>query len=200
VIQFRDAELIAPGQYRLRGLLRGQAGTESAMAAGAAADARFVLINAAIAELGLGESERGLPRVWAYGPARKPMDDPSYAQATKTFAGVGLRPLSPVHLRAARGPGGDITLSWIRRTRLGGDAWDGADVPLAEESEAYVVEILSGGEVVRQLAAVAPGAIYDAAMQAADFGTTDFSTLTIRVAQRSASFGRGAAREATLHV
>ncbi len=200
VIQFREADLIAPGTYALRGLLRGQAGTEAAMNAGAEADARFVLLNGAIAELGLSEAERGLPRIWAYGPQAKPMDDASYGQATKTFAGVGLRPLSPVHLRATRDESGDITLQWIRRTRQGGDSWESSEVPLAEEEERYTIDILAGATVLRSLEAVTPSVIYDAAAQVADFGTTDFSTLTIRVAQMSRSFGRGTQREAILHV
>lgn len=200
VIQFRDAELVAPGAYVLRGLLRGQAGTEAAMKAGAEADARFVLLNGAIAELGLSEAERGLPRVWAYGPQAMPMDDASYTQVTKSFAGVGLRPLSPVHLSATRAAGGDITLRWIRRTRQGGDSWESVEVPLAEDEERYAIDIMAGATVLRSLETVTPMLTYDAAAQTTDFGTTDFSMLTIRVAQLSRSFGRGTEREAILHV
>lgn len=200
VIQFRDADLIAPDTYALRGLLRGQAGTEAAMVAGAEVDARFILLNGAIAELGLSEAERGLPRIWAYGPQSKPMDDASYVQVTKSFAGIGLRPLSPVHLRATRDGSSDITLTWVRRTRQGGDSWESSEVPLAEEDEHYAIDIMSGATVLRSLEATSPSVIYDAAAQMVDFGTTDFSTLTIRVAQMSRSFGRGMQREAILHV
>ncbi|MCE9650566.1 MAG: glycoside hydrolase/phage tail family protein [Parvibaculum sp.] len=200
VIQFREAELVAPDTYELRGLLRGQAGTEGAMRVSLAEGARFALLDGAAGELELGESERGLPRIWAYGPSKKPMDDASYARETRTFAGVNLRPLSPVHLRAARGPGGDIALSWIRRTRLDGDGWEGIDVPLAEEVEAYEVDILSGASALRTLAVAATAATYTAAAQTADFGGTTFTTLTVRVSQVSRAFGRGTAREATLHV
>lgn len=200
IIQFCEAELVAPNAYELRGLLRGQAGTEAAMAMGAAVDARFVLINVAISELGLSEAERGLARVWAYGPSRKPMDDAAYAQETQTFNGVGLRPLSPVHLRGARGADGDIALRWIRRTRLGGDNWESAEVPLAEEDERYGLDIMSGDTVVRSVEVSAASFTYDAAAQVMDFGNTSFATLTIRVAQLSRSFGRGKAREATLNV
>ena len=200
VIQFTDAELVSPDTYELRGLLRGQAGTETAMQAGADVGARFVLLDNAIAELGLSEAERGLARVWAYGPAPKPMDDESFTQVTKTFSGVGLRPLSPVHLRAKRNEDGDIALDWIRRTRMGGDNWESLDVPLAEETEFYEVDILSGGTVLRRLNATTTQATYDSAMQFADFGSADFSTLAFRVAQVSRSFGRGTAREAIRHV
>ncbi|HUD53507.1 baseplate multidomain protein megatron [Parvibaculum sp.] len=200
VIQFREAELVASATYELRGLLRGQAGTEAAMRAPLAAGARFVLIDGAVAEMGLSENERGLARSWAYGPASLPIDDESYARETRAFAGVGLRPLSPVHPRAARGAGGDIELSWVRRTRIGGDSWEGTDVPLGEEEERYALDILSGGVAVRTFDVTAPAASYTAAMQTADFGSASFATLDIRVAQVSRAFGRGTAREATLHV
>ncbi|MEQ8826264.1 MAG: phage tail protein, partial [Parvibaculum sp.] len=75
VIQYREAELVAPDTYVLRGLLRGQAGTEAAMRAPLAPGARFVLLDDAAAELGLGEAERGLERLWVYGPAPLPHDD-----------------------------------------------------------------------------------------------------------------------------
>jgi hypothetical protein len=200
VIQFREALLVAPSTYVLSGLLRGQAGTEGAMRTPLDVGARLVLLDGAVAELGLGEAERGLPRLWAYGPAPKPLDDAAYIRETRSFAGIGLRPFSPVHIRGARVTGGDIALGWTRRTRTGGDGWEGMDVPLGEEMEAYEIDILSGSDVIRTLSASAPAATYAAAQQIADFGTTSFTTLTVRVSQLSRAFGRGQAREATLHV
>lgn len=200
VIQFLNAVLVASQTYELTGLLRGQAGTEAAMRTPLGPGARFVLLDGAISELGLSDAERGLARIWAYGPSVKPFDDQSYVRETKVFAGIGLRPLSPVHLRGARLAGGDIALSWTRRTRIGGDSWEGAEVPLGEEEERYEVDILSGGTAIRILSTTTPAAIYTAAMQSADFGTTGFATLDVRVAQVSRGFGRGTAREATLHV
>ncbi|MGV8996409.1 MAG: baseplate multidomain protein megatron [Parvibaculaceae bacterium] len=197
VLQFCQAVLVAPQTYELRGLLRGQAGTEAAMGAGIGA--RFVLLDSAVAELGLSESERGLPRQWAYGPQRKALDDPGFAEVTKTFAGVGLRPLSPVHLKASR-DGDDIHMTWVRRTRIGGDSWESDEVPLGEEDERYALDILVSGEVRRSVVTTSSVFTYDAAMQATDFGTTDFSALAISVAQMSRVFGRGTAREETLHV
>ena len=200
VIQFRSAPLDAPDTFVLSGLLRGQAGSESAMRAPLAPGARFVLLDAAVAELGISDAERGLPRIWAYGPAPLPLDDETYATATRSFDGIGLRPLSPVHLHARRGPGGDIELGWIRRTRIGGDNWAGLDVPLGEESEHYEVEIRDGSTVKRVIATDGPHAIYSVADQVADFGSATFPTLDVAVRQLSASFGHGAGRSATLHL
>ncbi|MEN6541993.1 glycoside hydrolase/phage tail family protein [Parvibaculum sp.] len=200
VIQFRGAALISAGTYELSGLLRGQAGTEAAMRSSLAAGARFMLIDGAVNEIGLGDNERGLERIWAWGPASKPIDDASYASAAQVFQGVGLRPLSPVHLRARREASGDIAIGWTRRTRVNGDGWLGVDVPLGEEEERYALDILSGGSVVRSFDVTSAALSYSSAMQIEDFGSATFATLNFRVAQISRAFGRGTAREATLHV
>ena len=46
-------------------------------------------------------------------------------------------PYSPVHVSAVRDSSGNISLTWVRRTRIGGDWQDRVDVPLGEENEAY---------------------------------------------------------------
>lgn len=200
VIQFRDAILQGDGRYELSGLLRGQAGSEGEMADMLASDARFVLLNGAISEIGMSETERGLARDWRWGPAALAYDDASYQAATLSFEGIGLRPLSPVHPKAQRDAGGDITLSWIRRTRLNGDSWAGTDVPLGEESEAYEVEIRDGATIKRLLTSTMPSVSYSAAAQVADFGSSSFTSLDITIYQISRSYGRGTGRSATLNV
>ena len=90
--------------------------------------------------------------------------------AAHTFQGLGLKPLSPVHVRASRA-GGDVTIGWIRRTRIGGDSWETPEVPLSEDFESYEVDVLDGADVVRTLTASAPSVVYTAAAQAADFGS-----------------------------
>ena len=95
---------------------------------------------------------------------------------------------------------GDIALTWMRRTRLGGDSWVGLDVPLNEEVEAYEIDVLGGADVKRTLSVSVTSATYTSADQIADFGSDDFPTLTLRIAQLSQAFGRGTEREATLHV
>src|SRR3546814_13454149 len=59
VLQFRDAVLGGDGVWTLSKLLRGQGGTEKQAAAAAAANARFVLLNAAVIQPALPLDLRG---------------------------------------------------------------------------------------------------------------------------------------------
>jgi hypothetical protein len=196
VLQFQSAVLTAPSTYELSLLLRGQAGTEGAMRTPVAAGARFVLLDGALARVDMGPDEIGLDYTWRCGPASRNIGDPSYLETTHAFGGLGLRPLSPVHIRGARS-GGDLAVSWVRRTRIGGDSWDSADVPLAEETERYEVDILDGSDVVRTLTSAAPSLTYSAAEQITDFGAPQAS-IALRVYQTSAVFGRGSPHAVTL--
>ncbi len=194
VLQFETATLVAPSTYALSGLLRGQAGTERAMRATIPTGTRFVLLDAALTPVPLTSSDLGLPLNWRYGPASLDLGDATYASATHAFQAVGLRPLSPVHIRGRR-TGGDIAISWIRRTRSGGDNWSSPEVPLAEAEERYEIDILTGSTVVRTLSASTPSVVYSAAEQIADFGTPQAS-VSLRIAQTSLAYGRGTARDA----
>jgi hypothetical protein len=197
VLQFQTADLVAPATYELSLFLRGQAGTEGAMRAPLAAGARIVLIDAAVTRVDMSADDVGLAFNWKVGPARRAIGDASYADATHAFAGVGLRPLSPVHVRGARDTGGDLNLTWIRRTRIDGDSWDTVEVPLGEDAERYEVDILSGASVVRTLACATPAVTYTAADQTADFGAPPTSC-AVRVHQLGATYGRGAPAAATV--
>jgi hypothetical protein len=198
IVQFATATLTAPGEWTLTRLLRGQQGSEGAMRAPAAAGARVVLLDSTLRQLDLEQNEATLPFHYAWGPPGKALADPSWQTAERQFAAIGLRPLSPVHL-AATWQGSDLLLAWTRRTRVGGDAWDQSDVPLAEESERYEIDILgASGLVVRTLTTTAPTATYTAAQIAADFPSGLPSPFHFAVAQLSAAFGPGTAAAAAV--
>jgi hypothetical protein len=124
--------------------------------------------------------------------------DPTAVALTATPQSTALRPPAPVHLRARRG-GAGVTLSWVRRTRRDGDSWSAAEAPLGEDSEAYAIDILAGGAVVRSLTATVPSVLYAAADELSDFGSPQ-ANLVVRVAQLSAIVGRGFSAESTLSV
>ena len=102
------------------------------------------------------------------------------------FAGVGLRPYAPTHLRATP-MGGDLALSWVRRTRVDGDGWEAVEVPLGETSEGYLLRIVEGGAIRREVVLGSPAFTYSAMMRAEDV-TAGFE---IQVAQLSGVFGPG---------
>ena len=194
IIQFLNAQLIGEKTYELSGLLRAQAGSDEAMAGGASAGARFVLLDSALGRIDMTVDEIDLPYSWRWGPANRDIGDASYGTVQHAFSGVGLRPLSPVHLRGTRNGAGDVQMSWLRRTRTGGDGWAQVEVPLGEQEERYEVDVLAatGGMVLRTLSATTPAVSYSAADQIADFGSVQAS-INVQVYQISASVGRGSA-------
>ncbi len=189
VFQYAAATLVAPSTYELSGLLRGQAGTGHAMRSPLASGARFVALTVEVEAIPLTVDELHLPLSWRFGPSARAIGDVSYQDRQHAFSGIGLRPLSPVHVKGRRSAG-DLIITWIRRTRLGGDNWEAAEVPLAEESERYEVDIMSGTTAVRTLSANEPSVVYSAAEQIADFGATQ-PACTVIVFQLGAVFGRG---------
>lgn len=197
MLQFRDAELTGRATYDLSVLLRGQAGSEGAMRDPLGAGARFVLLDSAVAQVDMTADEIALDFNWKFGPASRDISHSSYQDRVRGFTGLGLKPLSPVHIRA-RAIGNDLEISWIRRTRVGGDSWETTEVPLGEETEAYEVDILDGSGVKRTLATPVAKVVYSEADQIADWGVPP-SALSLRVQQLSASHGRGHPKEMTVH-
>jgi hypothetical protein len=197
ILQFANAELVDGQTWRLSRLLRGQAGSEFAMAYPLPAGAPFVVLGAHMVPIAAGLDALARPMQLRIVASGRNHDDPAAVALTVTPGDTALLPLSPVHV-AARRAGDGIHISWIRRTRIDGDGW-GIEVPLGEESEAYALDILSGGAVVRTIACVTPQALYAAADELADFGTVQTS-LHVRVAQISATVGAGHAAEVTLVV
>jgi GTA TIM-barrel-like domain/Putative phage tail protein len=196
VIQFSNAELSAERTYSLSRLLRGQAGTEHAMGAPLPAGAPFVLLDQHLVTVasGLDALERTLElRVVM---ADRDHGDPATLALATTPSGTALKPLAPVHFKAMRS-GSGVTFSWIRRTRIEGDTWVG-EVPLGEDSEQYALDIISGAAVVRTLTSATPSVLYPSAAELSDFGAAQAS-LHVRVAQISATVGRGFSSEATLN-
>ncbi|HVX37097.1 MAG TPA: glycoside hydrolase/phage tail family protein [Hyphomicrobium sp.] len=196
VIQFLTATLVDAQTYELAGLLRGQFGTESAMHDAVAAGAPFVLLDGAVTRVPLQESELKLPLNWRYGPGNRDIGDDSYATTSFAYQGLGRRPLSPVHVRGVRASG-DLNISWIRRTRSGGDNWELPEVPLGEDAETYEIDILDGAAVKRTISASTPGVVYAGADQIADFGSVQ-SVVSVKVYQTNTLFGRGAPRTAVV--
>jgi hypothetical protein len=191
LIQFETAEEYLPDQWRLSGLLRGQLGTTDAMAAGAQADADFVLMDDTVRPAGLLPAECGLPLFWRVGPSGYDISADNFAQRTETGGVRASVPLAPVHVRGKKSTGGDFSISWTRRGRIDADNWLATEIPLGEESETYRIEIApAGGSVKRTATSSTASWLYAAAQIAADFSPVP-QQIDVTVSQLSATVGWG---------
>ncbi len=195
ILQFAGATLVAPSTYEISMRLRGQLGTDGVMPALWPAGSTVVLLNAALGQIGLPQAARGLVRYYRVGGATRGYDSPEVVAYSGVFQGVGLRPYSVCHLRAKGSLGQNMPVSWIRRTRVDGDTWVSTEVPLGEENESYRLQVLTGATLHREVVVLSADWTYTAAMQAAD-GVGAGSR--IEVAQLSASYGAGPARQVML--
>ncbi len=190
LVQFAEAEMLAPRRFRLSGLLRGRRATEAAVV-GHILGERFVLLDqAGLLPVDLPADSIGrtvLVRAEGSGDAES-------GTAACRVGGKAVLPLSPVHLRLWR-IGDDIAANWVRRSRAGFGWSDFIDAPIAEANEAYRIEIWCDGVRVRTAASALPGYLYLASDRVAD-GCA--GVIEVRVSQLSALAGPGEAAAASL--
>ena len=192
LIQFQTATPISPGVYALSDLLRGQAGSDPAMRAGAASGSAFVLLDGDPVRLKIALSERNLPLVVRAAPSGGPAGGLAMGEEDFTWTGMFYRPFAPCHASVQTLGDGTLRFGWIRRARIGGDPWDAAQPPLSEASELYQLDIFKAGSIVRSLTVSAPMADYLPAEQASDFPDGVARPLQVQVRQISDVFGPGA--------
>ena len=198
VLQFAQAEIIGPNRWRLSRLLRGQAGSEQQALAGAAAGSFVVVlpngIDSARAPVAVRVSQNlfGGDYHWQGGPAKGDPEGVTFTSKNFTPTGRNLRPLSPVHLRVHR-LAGLRKISWLRRTRLGGDRWEGEDVPLGEAFESYRVNVYGADQLVRQVTVNQPEWLYRDDLYERDLAGAGPSAqgLSVSVSQHSDIIGQG---------
>jgi hypothetical protein len=194
VIQFGAATLIGPNKYRLSRLTRGRRGTEWAMT-GHTSGERFVMLSSVV-NVPLPLTELNAPRRYKVVPNDTDIADIAYTSFT--WSGEVLRPFSPVQAKASRDGGQNITLTWIRRSRLGQELPSGADIPLGEVTELYSIDVLtSGGSLKRTLVSTTPEVTYTATDQTTDFGSPQAS-VRFGIYQISNQVGRGRVLDVTL--
>lgn len=188
IVQFRTAiATTTPGRYEITGLLRGQRGTEFAAGLHVGGELFVMLQQGPLKRANFGLADVGQER--AYKAVSLLTSEADADAILWTNSGVGMRPYSPEALELTGDTGGDLALTWTRRSRIGGDT---EPPPLGEDTEAYRVKIIAadGHTVVRTVDVAAPTFTYTLAMQTADFGGA-VSDLKWQVAQVSAQYGPG---------
>jgi len=195
LLGFAEAELVAPGRYRLSRLLRGLEGTGPAM--GPAGAGRQVLLpDARCVTLPVEPHWLGETRDFRIYAGSGDLTGTSLAATADP--GPAL-PLPPVHLRARRGENGDVAISFVRCSRADGDGWGVAEAPLDFTPEQYRLSVFEGAAEKRSVLLSAPAWTYGAGEQAADFGVLP-DAFGVTVAQISPVLGAGFAAKGEFHV
>ncbi|MDS4014576.1 MAG: hypothetical protein RKP46_09495 [Candidatus Accumulibacter sp.] len=174
-----------------RDLLRGRFGTEWASGLHAAGDSLVLLDTTDVAAIAMSAGSIGLSYLYPGITVNRDLGTDS--NRAFTYRGVNLKPLSPIALTGNRDNGNAWALSWIRRTRDGGEWRDFVDASLGEATEAYAIDVYADGSfavVKRTITASSPSCVYPSADQVADFGANQ-STLYLELIQISAAVGRG---------
>jgi hypothetical protein len=198
IISFGQADLLATGQWRLSRFIRGLAGSEDKASVTKPAGSQIIILDGAVTELVQTNDYLNRKVIYRVSAEGRDHADAHAVQFEATAQPIALMPLSPVHIKAKRTISG-VQLSWIRRTRFGGDSWEIAEVPLNEESENYLVEILKGALVKRSYSVTSPSAFYPTADEIADFGAPQ-TNLSLRIHQTSAVVGPSFANESQIQI
>lgn len=205
LFQFRDAQLLSEDRWLVSHRLRGQAGSDGIMPAVWPAGSLVVLLDGAPSQIPLSAAQRRIERHYRIGQANRSYDDAVFVHQVQAFEGNGLRPYRPAHLKttvlvgemnasdsdaAASMPTlmADLMISWVRRTRIDGDDWEGFEVPLGEDKETYIVRVQQGDTIVRETQTAVAQWTYSALNRFLDGISGPFQ---IAVAQVSERFGPG---------
>lgn len=191
LIQFRKAVLTGTSTVTVSGLLRGRRGTEP-YATGHTDGETVVLLSTASTQL-LSNARTDINAAMDYVAPTIGQLFESATGFTFTPTGEDLKPYSPAQVDiAVPGTPDGVDISWLRRTRIGGEMVDDMDVPLSEQSENYEVDILDGpgGTVLRTLMTSTESVNYSDADITTDFGSLP-AILDVVVYQISDAVGRG---------
>jgi hypothetical protein len=195
VLQFATVTPLGGDSYRLSDLLRGKRGTDAFWSTHGASETVVFLENSgATVRIEVGENLVNKTIKLKAVTAGQSTDD--VTPQSLLITGDEYKCYSGSALEGTRS-GGDLTISWVRRTRSGGAWADFIDVDLAETAEAYEIDVYSGVSVVRTITGLtSPTTVYTAADQTTDFGSPQ-TAVAVKVYQLG-RYGRGYALEGTI--
>jgi hypothetical protein len=195
LVNFTTATLEGDGTYTLSGFKRGRRGTEWATDAHATRDVFLLLSHVATAARGLSDvgTDMNFKAVTSGRTATS-----AFPISLAPFTGASLKPYAPCHLVAVKESNGDWTLSWVRRTRVGGAWTSGTTIPLGEVSEEYHLTVGDGASSDTKTVTSATTYLWSVAEQTTDTGAEVMAgDLAWAVAQISDAVGDGFLAEAT---
>lgn len=191
ILQFRDVVDLGGNQYSLSHLLRGRLGTEPFMNSHAIGET-LVLLDAASVGRGVeNTTDLNVQRYWKIVGAGLTLFGGPVTPFVNT--GISQKPYQPVHITGSRDGSDNLTISWVRRTRIGGEWLDFIEVPLGEIDELYEVDILTGAGTVTASSpheSTSESVVYSIGDQTSDFGGAQ-NPVAVNVYQISNVVGRG---------
>jgi hypothetical protein len=195
LIQFATVTPLGGSSYRLSRLLRGRRGTDVYMGTHGASE-NFILIQSGpVSRQGVDESlvsKTVLLKAVTSGQSLG-----AVSPVSLTISGDEFKCYTPCDLAGTRNMSNDLTLTWNRRTRSGGELKDFVDADMPEASELYQVDIMSGVTILRSITGItSPTTTYTAVQQLAD-GLTPGNPVTFQVAEVG-RYGLGYEQTATV--
>lgn len=189
IFQFQDAVLVAPGVYEISTRIRGRFGTENNILFKWPIGSFVVILDASIRRVPFDVEMRNVERHYRIGSLDEGVESDDLIHDIVAFKGLGLRPYTVAHPKLEKLSDGSHFFSWIRRARVGGDSWEGYDVPLQEENELYSFSVISSEEVtIRNCIVERPSFTYLPSLRVEDaIGDTYF----VEISQISLQFGAG---------
>lgn len=196
LIQWQYATLEGNGTYTLSRLIRGRLGSDWACGSHAVGEDFVFLDTDKLVFVPLSIDHLNQRTQFKYTSVGMPVSTFRIREFNIRFR--NLRPLSPQHVAGERDESGNLDITWIRRTRFGGEWQDGQDVILGEISEQYELDIYNGSTIVRTISGlIVPSYTYTAADQTTDFGSLQ-AAVDVDVYQISNTIGRGFGTLATV--
>jgi hypothetical protein len=142
VLQAGTITSLGGGSYRLAHLIRGARGTDAHWGEHRTGERFAILEGGQIARVELGEDLRGKAVLLkAVGQGQAVAD---VTGAAVFVSGDEYRCYSPWDPEGLRDGGNNLTITWLRRTRVAEGLQDSVDEPLGETTESYTVAVRSG--------------------------------------------------------
>ena len=194
IIQFQNVEQIGQNKYQISNMLRGRFGTEEYINQHKKEEFFVLLDNLPYLKINQSLIKKSLTYKLIF------KESMSYGeQITYVYYANNLKPLAVTHVKGKRDIYNNLTISWIRRTRINGEWEDNTDTPMDEKLESYDIEILDNQNIIKRTITINNSTTYtySAKQQKIDLHTIQ-EKINIRIYQNSDIVGRGNAYKAIL--
>lgn len=195
ILNFQTVTDLGDGYWELSTFLRGKRGTDH-LRSGHASGEDFIMLTDSVNVNDLNVDKIGVTYDYTgleNGSNLPENNDDIEITRSELVNRRGL-PYSVCHDDATQDGSNNVIITWVRRTRTGGEWEDLVNAFESEPSESYEVDIMDGVDVKRTLTSSIATVTYSITDQTTDFGGA-ISTLTCEIYKMHDVFGRGYEKE-----